>query len=326
MIAEASVEAELRAAELEEIPIIDVAPLIDGSDVTGIAHQIGRACREVGFFYIVNHGFDPRLVSQTYRRAREFFELPVGEKEKLSIVHSGLTLRGYIPFFGENVDPNHTRDLKECFDLGCHETEVSPFFGPNLMPEALPGFKTTVERYHDAMLLLAKELIAAIAVSLELPADYFERLQRKPITIQRLQHFPPQEGTITKDEMGIGAHTDYGFLTILSQDSVGGLQVKSRDGRWVNAPPIEGSLIINIGDLVQTFTNDRYMSTLHRVVNTSGIKRYSIPFFIGLDFDAEVSVVPTCQSESNPARYLAYTCGEHKYGRFVDSYAHLQTL
>ena len=194
------------------------------------------------------------------------------------------------------------------------------------MPEALPGFKTTVERYHDAMLLLAKELIAAIAVSLELPADYFERLQRKPITIQRLQHFPPQEGTITKDEMGIGAHTDYGFLTILSQDSVGGLQVKSRDDRWVNAPPIEGSLIINIGDFVQTFTNDRYISTLHRVVNTSRIKRYSIPFFIDLDFDAEVSVVPTCQSESNPARYLAHTCGEHKYGRFVNSYVHLQTL
>ena len=97
MIAETSVEAELRAADLEEIPIID------GSDATGIVHQIGRACREVGFFYIVNHGFDPRLVSETYRRAREFFELPVGEKEKLSIVHSGLTLRGYIPFLGKTL-------------------------------------------------------------------------------------------------------------------------------------------------------------------------------------------------------------------------------
>ena len=159
MIAEASVEAELRAAELEEIPIIDVAPLIDGSDVTGIAHQIGRACREVGFFYIVNHRFDPRLVSETYRRAREFFELPVGGERETQHRSFWIDAKGPHSFFGENVDPNHTRDLKECFDLGCHETEVSHFLGPNLMPETLPGFKTTVERYHDAMLLLSKELI-----------------------------------------------------------------------------------------------------------------------------------------------------------------------
>ena len=326
MNAEVGIEPELRAAELKEIPIVDLAPLLDRSDVSGVAHEIGGACQEAGFFYIVNHGIDPSLVRETFRLTREFFALPAAEKEKLSIVHSGLTLRGYIPFFGENVDPDQTRDLKECFDLGRHEAEVSPFFGPNLMPEMLPGFKTTVERYHDTMLGLAKELIAAIAISLALPADYFERLQRKPITIQRLQHFPPQKGVITRSEMGIGAHTDYGFLTILSQDSVGGLQVKNRDGRWVSAPPLPGSLIINIGDLVQTLTNDRYISTWHRVVNNSGTERYSIPFFIDMDFDAEVSVVPTCQSESNPSRYSVYTCGEHKYGRFIDSYVHLQAL
>jgi len=326
MKAEPNLEPELVASELEEIPVIDVARLIDQSDVTGVAQEIGQACRQVGFFYIENHGIDPQLIRETYRLTREFFLLPVSEKEKLNIVHSGLTLRGYIPFFAENVDPDHTRDLKECFDFGRHEAEVSPFFGPNLMPDVLPGFKKMVERYHDTMSVLAKDLIAAIAVSLALPADYFEHLQRKPITIQRLQHYPPQKGAITRSEMGIGAHTDYGFLTILSQDSVGGLQVRSHDGRWVSAPPIEGALIINIGDLVQTLTNDYYISTRHRVVNNSGSERYSIPFFIDLDFDAEVNVVPTCQSESNPARYPAYTCGEHKYSRFVDSYIHLQTL
>jgi isopenicillin N synthase-like dioxygenase len=129
---------------------------------------------------------------------------------------------------------------------------------------------------------------------------------------------------VTQEEIGIGAHTDYGFLTILSQDAVGGLQVRNRAGEWVSAPPVEGTFVVNIGDLVQTITNDRYSSTMHRVVNTTGAERYSIPFFIDLDFEAVVEPVPTCVSVENPARYDPYTCGQHKYRRFVDSYSHLQ--
>ena len=191
------------------------------------------------------------------------------------------------------------------------------------MPDTPAAFRETFERYHSAMMKLAEKLISAIALSLGLPADYFEKLQQKPITIQRLLHYPPQEGEISQEEIGIGAHTDYGFLTILSQDAVGGLQVQNREGDWVSAPPVEDTFIVNIGDLVQTFTNDRYISTMHRVINASGKERYSVPFFIDLDFDAEVSVVPTCQSEKNPAKYETYTCGQHKYKRFVDSYVHL---
>ena len=225
--------------------------------------------------------------------------------------------------YGENVDPENTRDYKECFDLGLDEKQVSPFFGPNLMPATPAQFKQTMACYHEAMMQLSRKLISAIALSLNLPANYFEQLQKKPITIQRLLHYPPQSGEITQEEIGIGAHTDYGFLTILSQDNNGGLQVQNKDGEWVSAPPVEDTFIVNIGDLVQTFTNDRYISTMHRVINTSGNERYSIPFFIDLDFDATVSVVPTCLSEEQPAKYQPYTCGQHKYKRFVDSYAHL---
>lgn len=309
----------------DEIPIVDVSPLIDGSDPSGVAERIGVICEEVGFFYVENHGVPKELVERMYQATERFFDLPLPVKERLDVANSGPTLRGYIPMYGENVDPESTRDFKECFDFGSPQDEVSPFSGPNQMPPEYPEFQQICESYHEAMLGLARKLVSAIALSLGLPADYFEAVQRNPITIQRLLHYPPQEPDVSQDEIGIGAHTDYGFLTILSQDDVGGLQVRNRDGEWVSAPPVEDTFIINIGDLMQTLTNDRYTSTVHRVVNTSGRERYSIPFFIDLDYDAVVEPLPVCVSEENPAKYKPYTCGEHKYARFASSYAHLAT-
>lgn len=312
-----------KSVSFQEIPIVDVGSLIDGSDPQKVADEIGYICENIGFLYIRNHGVDAQLIRDVYAQTAAFFDLPLAEKEKLNIINSGPTLRGYIPMFGENVDPENTKDYKECFDFAQDEEEVSPFFGPNQMPEQPAGFTETMERYHAEMMQLGRKLLSAIALSLGLPENYFEALQKKPITIQRLLHYPPQEGQITQEEIGIGAHTDYGVLTILSQDQVGGLQVQNHDGDWVNAPPIEDCFIVNIGDLVQTFTNDRYISTMHRVINTSGKERYSVPFFMDLDFDAVVEVVDTCKSDDNPAKYQPYTCGQHKYKRFVDSYVHL---
>ncbi|SBS32175.1 2-oxoglutarate-dependent ethylene/succinate-forming enzyme [Marinomonas aquimarina] len=310
--------------EVSSIPVVDVSTLIDGSDPDSVANKIGDVCENLGFLYIVNHGVSKELMDKVKSYTEQFFDLPLEEKQKLNIENSGETLRGYIPMFGENVDPDYTQDFKECFDYAHHEESVSPFFGPNLMPESIPGFKETMEEYHAQMLKLANKLIGAIALSLGLPFDYFYKLQQKPISIQRILHYPPQTGQITRDKIGIGEHTDYGFLTILSQDAVGGLQVKNRAGKWISAPPIEGSFIVNIGDLVQTYTNDKYISTYHRVINTSGKERYSYPFFLDMDFNAVVEPVPTCVTDANPAKYKAYTCGEHKFRRFVDSYAHLQ--
>lgn len=315
-----------KSTSFSEIPVVDIGPLLDGSDAQSVAAEIGNICENVGFLYIKNHGVSSSLIEDVYRLSRKFFELPFEAKNQLNIVNSGQTLRGYIPMYGENVDPQNTKDFKECFDYGRHEEDVSPFFGPNLMPEEVQEFKQVMEAYHEVMLGLARQLISAIALSLDLPADYFEKLQKKPITIQRLLHYPPQFGTITRKKIGIGAHTDYGFLTILSQDANGGLQVQNRNGEWVSAPPVADTFIVNIGDLVQTFTNDRYISTLHRVINTSGVDRYSVPFFIDLDFDAVVDVVPSCISADKPSKYQPYTSGQHKYKRFVDSYTHLQDV
>src|SRR5699024_10362146 len=323
-----SIAADERLASKQtafhEIPIIDVASLLDGSDPQAVADQIGQVCAEVGFFYVKNHGVPTELVERMYRATEWFFDLPYDQKQQLNIENSGPTLRGYVPTFGENVDPENTRDYKESFDFGAHDDNVSPFFGPNQMPKDHPEFEKVSQEYHDAMLGLARHLVRGMSLSLGLPADAIEQKQQKPITIQRLLHYPSQDKTASQEEIGIGAHTDYGFLTILSQDDVGGLQVRNREGDWISAPPVEGTFVINIGDLAQTLTNDRYSSTLHRVVNTSGKERYSIPFFMDLDYDAVVEPLDVCVSEENPAKYEPYVGGEHKYSRYVDSYAHLQ--
>lgn len=320
------IDEQLRSKQIafDEIPIVDLGPLLDGSDPQGVAREIGSICEHIGFLYVRNHGVARELIAEAYAMTRAFFDRPFEDKDALNVVHSGETLRGYIPLDGENVDPERSRDIKECFDFGHDEPEISPFFGPNPMPSRPPGFKDVMERYHDAMLGLARRLSEAIARSLDLPPDYFTRMQRHPITVQRLLHYPAQEGEIREDEIGIGAHTDYGFLTILSQDANGGLQVRNRAGEWVDAPPVEGTFVVNIGDMVQTLTNDRYQSTLHRVVNTSGRERYSLPFFLDLDFDAVVEPVPTCMGPGEPPRYTPYKAGEHKFRRYKASYSHLQ--
>lgn len=316
---------ESKQIAFEKIPVIDISGLINDSDPLAVAKAIGKACEEVGFFYVKNHGVPQELISKMYEVTKEFFQLPFEEKNRLNVAYSGKTLRGYIPMYAENVDPENTKDFKECFDYGKHGEASSPFFGPNLMPSEFPEFQQTCDEYHDAMLKLGRKLVSAIAISLDLPADYFVKSQKEPITIQRILHYPSQAGKVIKqEEIGIGAHTDYGFLTVLSQDDVGGLQVRNRDGDWISAPPIEGTFIVNIGDLVQTLTNDRYVSTFHRVINASAKERYSVPFFLDLDYDAVVQVVPTCTDESNPPKYQSYTCGQHKYKRFAASYAHLK--
>ncbi|MCZ2723002.1 isopenicillin N synthase family oxygenase [Marinomonas sp. 15G1-11] len=307
----------------EEIPVIDLSSLLDGSNEYAVAKNIGDVCENVGFMYIKNHGVPQSLIDRMYQLSQMFFALSLEQKSELDIALSGKTLRGYIKTYAENVNPTVTNDLKECLDLAKDSNGKQPFFGTNPYPKMLPEFKEVYEAYYDHMMVLGRNLVKAIALSLDLPADYFEALQKDPITIQRFLHYPPQTGMISEKEIGVGEHTDYGFLTILSQDSIGGLQVRNRAGEWISAPPIDGTFIVNIGDLVQTFTNDKYISTMHRVINAGDKDRYSMPFFMDLDFDAVVDVVPTCQSDDHPSKYSPYTCGEHKFSRFIDSFPHL---
>ena len=309
----------------EDIPVIDIGPLMDGSNPQQVAEELAFVCENIGFLYIKNHGISQDLIDQVYDHAKAFFDQPLTEKMRLNITQSGPTLRGYIPFYTENVDPEFTKDHKEAFDFAENNNTSGPFKGANVMPKQAAEFTATMDAYYSAMLGLARKLIEGIALSLELNANFFDSRLQDPITIQRLLHYPPQnENTLELTEMGIGAHTDYGFVTILHQDQTGGLQVQNHVGDWVDAPPIPGTFVINIGDLVETLTNGRYISTVHRVINTSGSERYSIPFFIDMDYNAKVEPVPTCQYPYNDKAYPCFTCGDYKYRRTVETFPHLQ--
>lgn len=309
----------------DSIPVIDVAPLLDGSDKMAVARKIRWALSNAGFMYVKNHGISQDFVDGVFDVTRRFFDLPMEQKMALHVSNSDVALRGYIEPFGENTDPGKTRDLKECFDIGPERAQLEgPFFGPNQWPAGFRDFQDRVYGYHQKMVTLSRQLLRGIALSLDLPEAYFESLMSNPISIQRLLHYPSQGIEADKDVIGIGAHTDYGNMTILAQDDVGGLQVMNREGNWVDGTPIRGTFVINIGDLIQKLTNDIYLANMHRVKNTSGRERYSIPFFIDADFDAVIAPLPSCVSTDNPQRYQPVTCGAHKFGRFAASYAHLK--
>lgn len=322
----AKLDDKLRAKResFDRIPLIDIAPLLDGSDKRAVAKQIRWALSNTGFMYVKNHAIAPAVINSVFALTRLFFDRPMNEKMALHVSNSDVALRGYIEPFGENTDPGRTIDLKECFDIGPERKVLEgPFFGPNQWPAGFRAFREMVSHYHSKMVELAKSLLRGIALSLDLPEKYFEGLMLDPISIQRLLHYPSQSGVVGEGMIGTGAHTDYGNLTILAQDDVGGLQVMNRDGDWIEATPVPGTFVINIGDLIQRLTNDVYLANMHRVVNTSGKERYSIPFFIDADYNAVIEPLPSCVSETNPRRYPAVTCGEHKFGRFAASYTHL---
>jgi isopenicillin N synthase-like dioxygenase len=313
-----------RRESFDRIPVLNIAPLLDGSDVVRVARDIRWALENVGFFYVRNHGVPEVIVENCFEAARAFFALPMEEKMALHIGKSDIALRGYIEVFGENTDPANTMDLKECFDVGPERAAgATPFFGPNPWPSSPPDFRRRVMAYHDAMRALSRDVLRGVAISLGLAPGFFEDRMRDPISIQRLLRYPPQTGRIDRSMIGIGAHTDYGSLTILAQDDVGGLQVMNRDGAWVEAPPLPGTFVVNIGDLLQRLTNDVYLANLHRVVNAGGRERHSIPFFIDADYDAVFAPLAGCVSSNNPARYEPVTCGIHKFRRFRDSFPHL---
>jgi isopenicillin N synthase-like dioxygenase len=161
-------------------------------------------------------------------------------------------------------------------------------------------------------------LLRVFAVSLEMPPDYFLQFCTKPMVQMRLFHYPPQPPVTDDKAFGVAPHSDYGMITLLSQDPIGGLELQKRDGEWIGAPFIPGTLVINIGDLFQRWTNDIYRSNLHRVVNRTGKERYSIPTFFNLDYYTEVSCLPTCQSADNPPRYQPIKSGDYLLSRFRD--------
>ncbi len=324
------VASELRSRYVppDRIPIVDLAPLLVDNDPAPVAADMLRACTDLGFFYICNHGIEEQLRERYFSAAREFFALPL-EQKLAADARASKAHRGYFPIHAENNDPGGSVDLKEGFDIMAeHAPEDErvraglPFHGPNRWPDGLPEFRATSMNYYDALTELAGAMMQAIAVALDLPPWYFGDKLDGPLAMLRMLHYPPQEGEITKQEIGTGAHTDYGLLTILAQDDNGGLQVQTQDGEWIDAPPIPGTFVVNIGDELQRWSNDKLNSNPHRVINTSNKDRYSAPFFFHAAYDTTIDCLPTCRDEGRSAKYDPITAGEYMWQRFTATFVH----
>ncbi|RZA26173.1 MAG: isopenicillin N synthase family oxygenase [Proteobacteria bacterium] len=281
---------------MNELPIIDVAPLLrsDPKAKEAVAAQLFAACTDKGFFYIVGHGIDAKLEKKLAELSQIFFAQPEAEKMRICMENGGRAWRGYFPVGGELTSgkPDWKEGLYFGEEHAPHHPLVqaqTPLHGANLFPD-IHGFRETVLLYLDAMRHLGDKLMEGLALSLGLPESYFkDHFTTEPTQLFRIFHYPPPpEG---RDVWGVGEHTDYGLLTVLKQDDVGGLEVKSRDG-WTMAPPLQGSYVCNIGDMLDRLTQGLYCSTPHRVMNRTQKERYSFPYFFDPGFAARIESLP----------------------------------
>ncbi len=289
------------------IPVIDLdegaSPSLERRKQT--AREIRAACRDSGFFYVVNHGVPDKTIESTLEASRRFFDQPMAAKMRLL----GTGGYGYDPPQLQILDAAAPPDLKEGFMMGAEDSEIARSLK---WPEDMPGFREQLQDYDGRIRKLGLHLIRCLALSLDLPEDYFDDGYQRPSCSVRLLHYAPCPGAAAPNQIGAGAHTDWGAITILYQDDVGGLEVQSADGGWIKATPIPGSFVINLGDMIRRWTNDAYKSTMHRVVNASPDRhRYSIATFFNPSNDYLVSCVPTCLSENEEPIYPPCTMGEH---------------
>jgi isopenicillin N synthase-like dioxygenase len=304
------VSSESMANSIEKLPLVDIEPLRGGgpSDLIRIGEALDRACCEFGFFYVTGHGAPSALSAELMTLARTFFALPLEQKLAIAMEHGGRAWRGYFPVAGELTSgrPDRKEGIYFGTELGPDDTRVAagvPLHGMNLYP-ALPGFREALLSYMDKVTEVGQLLLRGIAVGLGMEPDYFvNRYTRDPTVLFRIFDYPPS--AVTADDFGVGEHTDYGLLTLLLQDEVGGLEI-SHQGRWLPAVPVPNSLVCNVGDMLERLTKGRYVSALHRVRNASTQDRVSMPLFLDPSFDAELApinpIAPLAPHSSAPFR------------------------
>jgi isopenicillin N synthase-like dioxygenase len=317
----------------EMVPIIDIAGLDSPAlaQRRAVAEQIGRACEDIGFFYISNHGVPQATIDAALNAAEAFFALPVEEKNAVHIRNSR-NHRGYVPVNEELLDPAAGHEPREAIDFGVEYAEDHPlakagpqFYGPNQWPRRPAGLRAAIEEYLAAMLALSNRLARGFALALDMPEDFFTSRMTHPLALMRLLRYPAAESERDRAAYGINAHSDYECYTILWQDDCGGLELLNAAGEWVQAPPKADTFVVNIGDLMMRWSNDRFRSTPHRVkTRDPGRHRYSIPCFLGPNHDTLVECLPTCQGPDNPPRFPPVLAGAYQLSRLGDTFSYLK--
>jgi isopenicillin N synthase-like dioxygenase len=315
------------------IPVLNLSRVTQPGGMADAARDMHRACRETGFFYVSGHGVPQILVRQQFAHAQTFFGLPLAEKMQLHMKLSP-TAAGYEPIGAQVLDSQDktaekgSPDIKESFYIGREISESDPLwqrrqrgYGHNQWPAGLPDFRAQMLAYHRALTLLGERILSVLAVSLELDADWFAPFYNPGSAVLRLLHYPPHPAKAGVNQLGAGAHTDWGGITILAQDDAGGLEVQTVDGRWIQAPPIPDTFVINLGDLMARWTNGIYRSNFHRVKNMNPDRdRYSVPFFFSPFPDSRIEPMPTCVAADRPQQFATCTAAEHMLEMFRRSY------
>jgi isopenicillin N synthase-like dioxygenase len=307
---------------LKNLPIIDISPFVANGSTAAreqVARQLRKACVDVGFFYLTGHGFAPDELDELIDWGHRFFELPEPVKMELHSAAPGQP--GYMRIGGINpeANPDKAADLKERFVISRELLPGEPTEGwraaglsrwPN--DGVLPGFTSFMQAQIVKRVALAQKLARALAMSLDLPEGYFDDVHRYLGVVSIINYYPPfDQARANRTQWSFSPHTDYGGFTLLTQDSLGGLQVRNAAGDWIDVPPITGTFVVNIGDLFATWTNDLYTSNLHRALNVSDKARISFPFFASPQGATRIECLPTCQSPDNPPRYAPVTAGEY---------------
>lgn len=317
-----------------EIPQIDISPLINGGfeGVDDVISQIKVVCEGISCFYITGHGIDESLMKNVMKRAREFFNLPMDKKVCISLKKS-TAYRGYIQQGSEKTASKV--DVKEGIYFGPESYSEDPdsvtrepMMGANQFPDEkeLPGFATTIRTFINKMSLVGHSIMRGLALSLKFNDDYFHDKFNPAFPLLALWHYPPVPEE--SDSWGVGPHTDYGVLTILMQDDVGGLQVETSGGDWIDVTPIPGTFVVNVGDVMEAWTEGKFRATMHRVKNSSSKHRISAPFFFQPSLDCVIKplddVIATESAGKDTSTKLAlhkpFKFGEYVLNKFQKSY------
>jgi isopenicillin N synthase-like dioxygenase len=319
------------------VPVIDIAPFAHGDPAARrtLVAAVKHACEHVGFFVITGHGVPAEKIKAVFAESRAFFARPLDEKMRIKRPGPGIS-RGYNSLAGQSLGLTMGQkappDLMESLGFGPLETDNDPYwtanFGPvhahpNLWPEDGPQLRRAVSDYWRVMEALSAQLMRIFALALDLDEDFFVQRSKRHVTNMRINYYPAQERPPEAGQLRAGAHSDYGAFTILKgENAPGGLQVLCRGGDWADVPLIEEGFIINIGDLLMRWTNDKWVSTIHRVVNPPEevrrhVDRMSIAYFFVPDHDVEVRCLESCMDAKNPPRYPPTTAGAHWRGKIL---------
>ena len=315
--------AQAKKTDADIIPVVDITMLRNGKDAIRVARALHEASRGLGFIYIKGHGISEELITSTRDTAYCFFR---SSQEQKSTVRISKKHRGWLEQGGAKMQNEGKADLKESFIWGFQDADGNtpqdhPLRGPNQWPDFLPSLRRDAMNYFYQAHQIAHHLMRGFALGLDLDEDFFLRTASRPLSRASFVYYPSQPPEMGENQFGVGPHTDFGVLTVLCQDDVGGLQVEDINGEWIEAPPIPGTLIVNVADLLARWTNGAYKSTPHRVVNTSGRERLSLVLAFDPDpetlIDARGIYGQDCSTNDAPI-----TCGDYLVSRFDKAFSY----